>query len=117
MQCSFLIFAPTAESYDRFSKGYMAPTHISYGHNNRTTALRIPNHNPRIEYRLGSPICNPHLMLYALFLQLEQAFANPANITKQPIIYGNAYDEQYHLQKLPANLFEAYECFAKDMYV
>ena len=105
MQESFLIFAPTEECYERFDQKFMSPTHVSKGFNNRSTAIRIPSiGEKRIEYRIGSYPADPYLMVYAILSQLKEVIIEKKIIKKYEFIYGNAYDEQYHLEMLPQNL-------------
>ncbi len=53
MPASMALLAPNVNSYRRFQPGMYVPTQASWGHNNRTVALRIPcgdRHNHRVEY-------------------------------------------------------------------
>ena len=57
-------------SYRRFQPGMYVPTQASWGHNNRTVALRIPcgdRHNHRVEYRVAGADANPYLVMAAIF--------------------------------------------------
>ena len=48
--------------YQRIEPRFMAPVNLSWGGNNRTTAIRIPGTNKlnrRIEFRVPSANCNP----------------------------------------------------------
>ena len=59
-----LIFAPTVNSWRRFSKNTFAPPAFTWGMENRTTALRVVGHGPgsiRVENRLPCSDSNPHL--------------------------------------------------------
>lgn len=105
MKSTFLAFAPEEKYYARFEKGYLAPTHISYGKNNRTTALRIVIEYPkRLEHRLAAPSLNPYLGLYVIIKSLYIALKFPPSINKSYNVYGNAFDSQYNLTPLPPNL-------------
>ena len=92
MHDSTLIFAPHQNSYERLVPGKHAPTAISWGYENRTSAIRIPAGSSsarRIEHRVAGGDVNPYLMLAAILgaaldgieLQIEPA---------SPIV-GNAY--------------------------
>ncbi|MFT5222090.1 MAG: glutamine synthetase [Glaciecola sp.] len=54
-------------SYKRLVPGFEAPVHVSWGHSNRSTLIRIPMHKPskgpstRLEIRSPDPACNPYL--------------------------------------------------------
>ena len=109
---SFLIFAPIEECYNRFEAIFMAPVNVSKGHNNRTTAIRIPAiGEKRIEYRLGAYPSDPMLMIYILLKQLAEYLIYKKESKKYEIIFGNALDGQYDLKSFPKNLKEAEEIF------
>ena len=66
MRDSTLIFAPHQNSFERLVPGKHAPTAVSWGYENRTSAIRIPAGNPaarRIEHRVAGGDVNPYLML------------------------------------------------------
>ncbi len=69
MPASTLIFAPNFNSYRRMARNSHAPTSVSWGYENRTTAIRIPGGSPkarRIEHRVAGGDSNPYLMLAAV---------------------------------------------------
>ncbi|MGL6209328.1 MAG: glutamine synthetase, partial [Paracoccaceae bacterium] len=69
MHDSTLIFAPHQNSYERLVPGKHAPTAISWGYENRTSAIRIPAGSSsarRIEHRVAGGDVNPYLMLAAI---------------------------------------------------
>lgn len=101
--------------YERFMPEYMAPTHISWGGNNRTTVVRIPDSKPenrRIEYRLppasADPACAIALMLIGIIHGLTNKIKAPSRT------YGNAFDEQYNLPELPKTPEQAKNAFEKN---
>lgn len=111
MPASTLIFAPHANSYMRMVPGAHAPTGISWAHENRTAAIRIPGGTPnarRIEHRVAGGDINPYLMLAvvlgAALTGIEDGQMPP------PAITGNAYDQD--LPQLPTNWAEAIDLFA-----
>ena len=70
MPASMALLAPNVNSYRRFQPGMYVPTQASWGHNNRTVALRIPcgdRHNHRVEYRVAGADANPYLVMAAIF--------------------------------------------------
>ena len=92
MHDSTLMFAPHQNSYERLVPGKHAPTAMSWGYENRTSAIRIPAGNPaarRIEHRVAGGDVNPYLMLAAILgaaldgIEHEMEPASP--------IVGNAY--------------------------
>jgi len=109
MKESCIFFAPSVEDYQRFSIESMhTPSNISWGVNNRTTALRITTMEKgprRIEHRLSSSNASPDaaiaLVLAAMYFGIQNKI-NPPEPT-----YGKAFDPQYILEKLPQTLEEA----------
>lgn len=91
-------YLPLQEDYMRLDHKYMAPTHISYGGNNRTVLIRIPDSTPlRIEHRLPAASADPYDVFYAILLSIYQGLQNYSAISGIDKIYGNAYDLQYNL--------------------
>lgn len=110
----FLIFAPKAYHYERFDKNFMAPTHIAFGGNNRSVAIRTPDAKPkRLEHRVSSPETDEYLAVYAILYALYKGMKNPNSINKHQKIYGNAYDPQYNLIPFP-NIKNAIKNFKLD---
>lgn len=69
MPASMALLAPNVNSYRRFQPGMYVPTQASWGHNNRTVALRIPcgeRQNHRVEYRVAGADANPYLVMAAI---------------------------------------------------
>lgn len=87
--------------YQRLTPKFMAPTHICWGINNRTTLIRVPKLNcisPRIEFRL--PNANAKLNDIIKFLSLSLENALTKKVTKYEPIWGNGFDPQYKLKSL-----------------
>lgn len=95
------IFAPNENSYERFRASMTSPSTISWGNNNRTTAIRIPPSTlspRRIEHRVSGADVDVFAAVYAV---LEGAYNGICNkISPPPQIYGNAFDEHYMLKPL-----------------
>lgn len=93
---------PKQEDYKRLDHHFMAPTHICWGGNNRTTMIRIPSSSPtRLEHRLPSANADPA----SVFIGILSAIASNlgprlADLPQFPKIYGNAFDPQYGLAKI-----------------
>ncbi len=111
MPASMLLFAPHANSYDRMVPGAHAPTGIAWGHDNRTSALRVPSGPPvarRIEHRVAGGDINPYLLvagvLGAALVGMEDGLMPPPPIT------GNAYAQD--LPQLPTTWGDAIAAFA-----
>lgn len=123
---NFINFAPHENSYQRFTSARNnfdpslpmtaynnAPINVSWGGNNRTTAIRIPTStinedNRHIEHRVSGADAKPEevieKILEGIYLGLKD------NIQPPEKIFGNAYDKQYsHLTPFPKSLSEALE--------
>ncbi len=105
------LYAQTVNSFSRLVPGYWAPTHATWGVENRTTALRIipgSDASQRVEFRLGSADANPYIALAAALASglhgIEQRWE------PEPKVEGNAYAQQFpaHL-RFPRTLFDAAE--------
>lgn len=113
---SFLIFAPTENSYDRFDYKFMAPKYICFGGNNRSVAIRTPENGiKRLEHRVSSPLTDAYLAIYAILKAIYIGLKNPHHINIYDKIYGNAFDEQYNLEPFPKNIQIAAKCFNQNI--
>ncbi len=109
---SFLIFMPNEDDYLRLDKNFMAPTNVSFGNNNRTVAVRIPDSSPRrVEHRIANPLTDPYLAIFTILNSILLGLEFPDKINNINKIYGNAFDQQYHLVPLPKSLAEALALF------
>ncbi len=107
---SMAIFAPNANSYRRLVPGSYAPVRASWGHNNRTVAVRIPAAPPaarRLEHRTAGADAHPHLVLAAILAALLDGL--DADRDPGPPARGNAYD---HGPPLPVDWGAALDRFA-----
>ena len=116
MRGSTLLFAPHANSYTRLMPGAHAPTGVSWGYENRTVALRIPNSPTkarRIEHRVAGGDINPYLLLTAIlgaaYIGLSEKAVAPAPIT------GNAYAQT--LPQLAEDWETAIDLFEQDPHL
>ena len=119
------IHAPNEDDYLRFDDEinkklfdlgkYCAPINLSFGGDNRSCAIRIPTcenkENLRIEYRIPSASANHWLSLSAILMVLSQV-KNQKNLYQR--IYGNAFDEIYHLKKFEKNFQKSQENFFRE---
>ncbi len=95
------VFAPTSDSRARFIPGGNAPTTISWGANNRTTALRLPDSiasAKHIEHRVAGADADPAAVIAAILEGILHGLAHQSNPGTQ--IYGDASLEMYALPKL-----------------
>jgi len=103
------MISPTVNSYTRLIPGFWAPTHATWGVENRTCALRvIPGSakSQRIEYRIGAADGNPYLVIAAALGAGLWGIENKLEPTAP--IEGNSYAVK-HPDKLglPATLWDA----------
>ncbi len=69
MPDTMLVLAPHANSFRRFAPGTHAPVFGDWGHDNRLSAVRVINADPRaarIEHRVAGADCNPYLAFAAM---------------------------------------------------
>jgi len=70
---NLLIFINDKDQLERLEPGYMAPTHISYGFNNRFAMIRIPYEGDlRIEHRLLSFDSEISLIVYLIYKSINK---------------------------------------------
>jgi glutamine synthetase len=101
--------APTVNSYTRLIPGFWAPTHATWGVENRTCALRVIPGSPksqRIEYRIAAADQNPYLAIAAALASglwgIEQG------LDLGPPVEGNSYDQRHdEALSLPTTLWDA----------
>lgn len=121
------VFAPTVNSYKRLvRRGAMsyfswAPVFNSYGSNNRTNSVRVPQGGGRCESRNADGAVNPYLAatlvlaagLEGIREQLDPGAPNEDNL------YAISEEERESrgIQFLPQTLQEAVACFAADTLV
>src|SRR4029078_7212335 len=88
--------ATTVNSYTRLIPGFWAPTHATWGIENRTCALRVIPGSPksqRIEYRIASADINPYLAIAAALG--SGLWGIEHKIEPDEPITGNAYDMKH----------------------
>ncbi len=102
---SVFLLCSNDNDFKRFQeKDFLAPTHISWGGNNRSTIIRIPDSEPkfrRIEFRLPPANANPYVAICILLFGVLEGLNK--KITPPDRIFGNAFDEKYNLPILPNN--------------
>lgn len=102
---ALLIFAPYSNSYRRFLSYYSSPVNLSWGIDNRTVGLRVPDSSPdarRIENRIAGSDVNPYLVLAATLACGYLGMTEGAQPTEP--IKGSAYDQPFTLHPF---LYEA----------
>lgn len=105
-----LVYAPFVNSYRRYVTGSQAPVNVQWGHDNRTTGLRIPLSAPvarRVENRIAGADANPYLAIAATLAAGLDGLQNRLN--PAPAMPDNAYDLP---RDLPRTLLAAAERMA-----
>jgi len=114
MADSTLCFAPHLNSYRRFMAGSHAPTFASWGYENRTVAIRIPespNVARRIEHRVAGADANPYLVLASVLAGALYGIEN--KLMPTPPVHGDAYAELNEELLLPNQWENATDAFAQ----
>lgn len=102
MKESMLIFAPNEVSCERFVRGSNAPVTISWGGNNRTVAVRLPDSpadDMHIEHRVAGADSDIYLTFAAVLAAAHHGIMN--KIDPGPKIFGDAALEMYALESIP----------------
>lgn len=90
---SMLVFAPHANSWRRFSSQSYAPVSPTWGVNNRSVALRIPEGSAdarRIEHRPAGVDANPYLVAATVLAGIGKGLSG--RIDPGPETKGNGYE-------------------------
>jgi len=124
MPASMALLAPNVNAFRRFLPDAFVPLQASWGHNNRTVALRIPCgdlDNHRVEYRVAGADANPYLVVAAILAGIlhgidnqlplpppvkgngHQAAGNPLPIRQSDALV--EFEQSYPLQKLLGKRF------------
>lgn len=124
MPASMALLAPNVNAFRRFLPDAFVPLQASWGHNNRTVALRIPCgdlDNHRVEYRVAGADANPYLVVAAILAGIlhgidnqlplpppvkgngHQAAGNPLPIRQSDALV--EFEQNYPLQKLLGKRF------------
>jgi glutamine synthetase len=102
------MYAPTINSYKRLVEGAWAPTTITWGLDNRTTALRVLHVSEkytRLETRIPGSDSNPYLAIAAALASGLYGIKNKLPLTIAPTV-GNGYQDKTN-GVLSPNLYEA----------
>lgn len=114
---------PTVNSYKRInaprtiSGATWSPSSITYGGNNRTHMVRIPD-SGRAEYRLPDCAANPYLLLASILVAGMHGIEKQIDPGKRLDI--DMYAEGHtvkNAKKLPLNLLDALRNFEQDTYL
>ncbi|MEA2319573.1 MAG: glutamine synthetase [Solirubrobacteraceae bacterium] len=95
-----------------------APTHITYGYNNRSAMIRLPQRRRAIENRACDMAVNPHLALAmttaASLAGIEQRLDAGQPMEKPLYDVTPAEQQERGIRRLPRTLIEAIEAFDAD---
>ncbi|HTT09048.1 MAG TPA: glutamine synthetase [Gammaproteobacteria bacterium] len=101
--------AATVNSFTRLVPGFWAPTHATWGAENRTCALRVISGSEkaqRVEYRIAAADANPYLGLAAALASGLWGIEHKAELVEP--VTGNAYEQRFPAKwSLPATLWDA----------
>lgn len=115
MDESLYLLCADNDDYKRFEPNFLAPTCTSWGGNNRTTGIRIPDSEKkfrRIEFRIPPANANPFWSVFVLLCGIHNGLNN--NIQGMPRIYGNAFDPKYELKQFPSSVDDAKNIFLNE---
>lgn len=105
------LYAQTVNAFSRLVPGFWAPTHATWGVENRTTALRVIPGSPssqRVEFRLGSADANPYIALAGALAAGLHGIEHRLEPT--PRVEGNAYAIEHPPElRFPRTLYDAAE--------
>jgi len=111
-----VLYVPSYNGFRRLVPGSYAPTGISWGYDNRSVAVRVPNGPAkarRLEHRIAGADAHPHLVLAAILAGMvegiEQKIEPPAALS------GNAYEAE--ASQLTYDMGEAVRIFAASDFV
>jgi glutamine synthetase len=110
---SFL--CPTINSYRRLTDFSAVPTIVSWGEENRSTALRLISHSPmasRIEHRLGAADLNPYIAMAVILAGGLTGVKN--QMVPPPALDKLAWGLPASYTRLPASITKAAETLAND---
>ncbi|MBI1215899.1 MAG: glutamine synthetase [Alphaproteobacteria bacterium] len=116
MPDSTAVFAPNLNSYRRFTPGSHAPTRVSWGYDNRTAAVRVPESlrdATRIEHRVSGADTNPYLAMAAI---LAGALYGMEKKIEPPAPSGGSVYET-DAERLPFTWERALEAFENSRFI
>jgi len=88
------LYAPNINSFRRFVAGTFVPVNASWGHNNRSVAVRVPvaeAASRRLEFRVPGADANPYLVLAAVLASVRHGLEDA--LSPGPEAVGNTSDE------------------------
>lgn len=116
MTDSLLFFVPSFNGYRRLVPASYAPTGISWGFDNRSVAVRVPNGPPaarRLEHRIAGAEAHPHLVLAAILAGMMEGIER--EIEPPPPLTGNAFEGE--TERLSCAMEDAVTGFLASDYI
>ncbi|MBS0967754.1 glutamine synthetase [Chimaeribacter arupi] len=95
MPASMALLAPNVNAFRRFQPGKYVANQASWGHNNRTVALRIPcgdANSHRVEYRVAGADANPYLVVAAVLAGMLHGLDNELPLPEP--VTGNGLEQE-----------------------
>ncbi len=114
MQESMVLFAPSPASYARFVDKGNAPLTVSWGPNNRTVAIRLPNapmEHKRIEHRVAGSDADPMQVIAAVLAGAHYGLTH--KIDPGAPVHGDASLPVYAKERLVGSHEAAKEYFER----
>jgi len=108
-------FVPSVEGLDGGMHTW-APTHMTYGNNNRSSMIRLPQNRFCIEDRASDLTQNPYLTFSLLSAAATKGITekmDPPEATNKSL-YDITEEEGRNIKTLPRNLLEAIDAFRSD---
>ncbi|WP_454915482.1 glutamine synthetase family protein [Xanthobacter sediminis] len=113
---STLLFVPSFNGYRRLVPGSYAPVSVTWGYDNRSVAVRVPNGPPqarRLEHRIAGAEAHPHLVLAAILAGMLEGLER--RIEPPPPLVGNAYD--HDAPRLSPSMADAVARFGSSPFI
>jgi glutamine synthetase len=109
-----IMYAPTINSYKRYSPGSFAPTAIKWGRDNRTCSYRLVGHGQslRVENRVPGGDVNPYLAVAGMIAAGIDGIEK--KMTLEPRFDGNAY--ALETDRVPSTLQSARELWVNSAW-
>jgi glutamine synthetase len=111
-----LLFVPSWNGFRRLKPGSYAPTRVTWGHNNRSVAIRVPASEPaarRLEHRIAGADANPYLVLAAILGGISEGLER--GLVPPPPVDRSAYEAP--APELPATMADAIRLFERSDFV
>jgi glutamine synthetase len=110
-------FVHTYNGFRRMQPGSYAPASLSWGENNRSVAVRLPEAEPparRLEHRLAGADANPYIVTALVLAGMTKGMAEAKN--PPAAVETNAYVDE-HLQRLSPFMDDAVMRFDQSAFI